>query len=100
METYIKIHLPQFQDDFQERPHISKAISALANYSAAIPSGPADPDAKPVQNAQLGTIMGVFFPCVQNIFGVILFIRLTWVVGTAGAFEGFLVVLTGCTVVS
>jgi len=75
----------------------------LANYSAAIPSGPADPadpDAKPVQNAQLGTIMGVFFPCVQNIFGVILFIRLTWVVGTAGAFEGFLVVLTGCTVVS
>lgn len=43
--------------------------------------------------------MGVFFPCVQNIFGVILFIRLTWVVGTAGAVEGFLVVLTGCTVV-
>jgi len=72
----------------------------LANYSAAIPSGPVDPDAKPVQNAQLGTIMGVFFPCIQNILGVILFIRLTWVVGTAGAIEGFLVVLTGCTVVS
>jgi hypothetical protein len=47
----------------------------LANYSAAIPAGPADPDAKPVVNAQLGTIMGVFFPCIQNIFGVILFIR-------------------------
>jgi hypothetical protein len=54
------------QDDFQERPHISKAINALANYSAAIPSGPADPDAKPVVNAQLGTIMGVFFPWYAN----------------------------------
>ncbi|ESN89907.1 hypothetical protein HELRODRAFT_194755 [Helobdella robusta] len=28
---------------------------------------------------KLGTVLGVFFPCVQNIFGVILFIRLVWV---------------------
>jgi len=38
-------------------------------------------------------------PCIQNIFGVILFIRLTWVVGTAGAVCGFLIVLTCCCVV-
>ena len=30
----------------------------------------------------------------------LIFFRLTWVVGTAGAIEGTLVVLTGCTVVS
>lgn len=36
---------------------------------------------------------------MQNIFGVILFIRLTWVVGTAGAIYGFLIVLCCCCVV-
>lgn len=46
-----------------------------------------------------GTLIGVFLPCIQNIFGVILFIRLTWVVGTAGAVCGFLIVLTCCCVV-
>lgn len=48
----------------------------------------------------IGTLVGVFLPCIQNIFGVILFIRLTWVVGTAGAICGFLIVLTCCCVVS
>lgn len=48
----------------------------------------------------LGTLIGVYLPCIQNIFGVILFIRLTWVVGTAGALCGFLIVLTCCCVVS
>ena len=79
---------------------MAAVISSLANYSAAIPAGPADPDAKPAEKAALGTIMGVFLPCVQNIFGVILFIRLTWVVGTAGAVQGFIIVFTGCSVVS
>lgn len=46
-----------------------------------------------------GTLIGVYLPCIQNIFGVILFIRLTWVVGTAGAIFGFLIVLTCCCVV-
>lgn len=46
-----------------------------------------------------GTLIGVFLPCIQNIFGVILFIRLTWVVGTAGAVCGFLIVLCCCCVV-
>ncbi|VDN34693.1 unnamed protein product [Cylicostephanus goldi] len=32
----------------------------------------------------MGIIMGVFFPCIQNIFGVLFFIRMTWIVGTAG----------------
>ena len=48
----------------------------------------------------MGTLIGVYLPCIQNIFGVILFIRLTWVVGTAGAIQGFLIVLTCCCVVS
>ena len=50
--------------------------------------------------AKLGTILGVYFPCIQNIFGVILFIRLTWVVGAAGWLEGFFIVLLCCCCVS
>lgn len=45
-------------------------------------------------------MLGVFLPCIQNIFGVILFIRLTWIVGTAGALEAFMVVVMCCCVVS
>ena len=77
---------------------MASAISSLANYSATIQQGPADPDAKPVVKANLGTLMGVYLPCIQNIFGVILFIRMTWIVGTAGAIEGFFVVFLGCCV--
>ena len=75
-------------------------IGQLTNYAAAIPAGPADPDAKPAEKANLGTLMGVFMPCIQNIFGVILFIRMTWIVGTAGAIQAFFVVFIACTVVS
>lgn len=48
----------------------------------------------------MGTLMGVYFPTIQNIFGVILFIRLSWIVGIAGAVQGFLIVLTCCSCVS
>ena len=83
-----------------ERPKMATAINSLANYSAAIPSGPSDPDSKAPEKANLGTLMGVYLPCIQNIFGVILFIRMTWIVGTAGAVQGFFVVFLACCVVS
>ena len=35
-----------------------------------------------------------------SLSNLMFYYRLTWVVGTAGAVEGTLVVLTGCTVVS
>ncbi|XP_075215520.1 solute carrier family 12 member kcc isoform X2 [Lycorma delicatula] len=88
-----------YNEEMEDRPRISTLISSLANYTNTIPSTPADPDAKPqAGGARMGTLVGVYLPCVQNIFGVILFIRLTWVVGTAGALQGFLIVLTCCCV--
>ncbi|XP_055623854.1 solute carrier family 12 member 4 isoform X2 [Toxorhynchites rutilus septentrionalis] len=87
-----------YSDEIQERPQITTLISSLANYSNTIPA-PTDPDAKPAPaSARMGTLIGVYLPCIQNIFGVILFIRLTWVVGTAGAIYGFLIVLCCCCV--
>lgn len=93
--------LPPFQEEMEDRPRVSTLLNSLANYSNTITPAPADPDAKPqAGGARMGTLIGVYLPCVQNIFGVILFIRLTWVVGTAGALCGFFIVLTCCCVVS
>jgi potassium/chloride transporter 4/5/6 len=50
---------------------------------------------KPI--AKLGTILGVFLPCVQNIFGVILFIRASWIVGVAGSIGAFFIVFMCCS---
>lgn len=33
---------------------------------------------------KFGTLFGVFLPCLQNILGVILFLRLPWIVSQAG----------------
>ncbi|XP_008593293.1 PREDICTED: solute carrier family 12 member 7 isoform X2 [Galeopterus variegatus] len=45
----------------------------------------------------MGTFIGVYLPCLQNILGVILFLRLTWIVGAAGVLESFLIVSMCCT---
>ena len=42
---------------------------------------------------KLGTISGVFLPCVQNIMGVILFLRLPWIAGQAGGLLAMAIVL-------
>uniref|UniRef100_H2Z9N0 Amino acid permease/ SLC12A domain-containing protein n=1 Tax=Ciona savignyi TaxID=51511 RepID=H2Z9N0_CIOSA len=49
---------------------------------------------------KMSTIMGVYLPCVQNILGVILFVRLTWIVGLAGIMESFFIVLLCCTLLT
>uniref|UniRef100_A0A8C4RW44 Amino acid permease/ SLC12A domain-containing protein n=1 Tax=Erpetoichthys calabaricus TaxID=27687 RepID=A0A8C4RW44_ERPCA len=44
----------------------------------------------------MGTFIGVYLPCMQNILGVILFLRLTWIVGTAGILQSFAIVFMCC----
>lgn len=48
--------------------------------------------------AKLGTLSGVFMPCVQNIMGIIFYIRLSWIVGIAGVGQSLL--LVGMTALS
>lgn len=52
------------------------------------------------QVPQMGTFIGVYLPCMQNILGVILFLRLNWIVGTAGILESFAIVSMCCICVS
>ena len=37
---------------------------------------------------KLGMMQGVYLPTVQNILGVIFYIRFTWIVGIAGIGQG------------
>lgn len=93
--------LPLYESDLHRRPKISVLLSQLAHYEA-VQAAPTEVDyegktaLKRKHGAKMGTLMGVYFPTIQNIFGVILFIRLSWIVGIAGAVEAFFIVLTCC----
>ncbi|CAH1779571.1 unnamed protein product [Owenia fusiformis] len=95
-------HLALYQDEFKQRPKVANVINGLANFNAMgiMPSETErekmeEGAGKPKSN-KLGTLLGVYLPCIQNIFGVILFIRMTWIVGTAGWLEGFFIVFICC----
>ncbi|EFX88997.1 hypothetical protein DAPPUDRAFT_41064 [Daphnia pulex] len=87
-----------YHESEEGRPRVATLVSSLANYSATV-QAPTDPDGpdKAKSSPKLGTLAGVYFPCMQNIFGVILFIRLTWIIGTAGIVQGFCLVTMCCT---
>lgn len=96
-----------FSEDEDKR--VSSLLSRLANYDDAIQPVEMEPGApgaengsgskaKPKAKANLGALTGVYLPCIQNIFGVIIFIRMTWMTGTAGVPAFFAIVLLCCSV--
>ncbi|XP_046375241.1 solute carrier family 12 member 4-like isoform X2 [Haliotis rufescens] len=90
-------HMALYEDDLQHQGKISQIINRIANYQAGITPNPNDVEkGKGQQKANLGTVLGVYLPCIQNIFGILLFVRMTWIVGMAGAMESFFVVLISC----
>ncbi|KAK3159363.1 hypothetical protein QOZ80_2AG0149160 [Eleusine coracana subsp. coracana] len=42
---------------------------------------------------KLDTLMGVFIPCLQNILGIIYFLRFTWIVGMGGIWQSLVLVI-------
>jgi len=93
-------NLDLFEEEIKERPHISTFVQALERYSSvSVRADDAIIDGQPNKSSsKMGTLMGVYLPCVQNILGVILFIRLTWIVGMAGILSSLgIVVLCCCT---
>ncbi|XP_031265695.1 cation-chloride cotransporter 1 isoform X2 [Pistacia vera] len=54
---------------------------------APVPYGRPQPS-----EVKLGTMMGVFIPCLQSILGIIYYIRFTWIVGMAGIGESLVLV--------
>ncbi|XP_035269533.1 solute carrier family 12 member 7 isoform X3 [Anguilla anguilla] len=93
-----------FEEEMDSNPMVSSLLNKLANYTnltqGVIEHEEDDDDEGPkkktVKSPQMGTFIGVYLPCLQNILGVILFLRLTWIVGTAGIMESFAIVFMCC----
>ncbi|ELK05581.1 Solute carrier family 12 member 6 [Pteropus alecto] len=103
-DEYFDKNLALFEEEMDTRPKVSSLLNRMANYTNLTQGAKEHEEAenitegkkKPTKTPQMGTFMGVYLPCLQNIFGVILFLRLTWVVGTAGVLQAFAIVLICC----
>uniref|UniRef100_A0A667WI48 Solute carrier family 12 member 5a n=1 Tax=Myripristis murdjan TaxID=586833 RepID=A0A667WI48_9TELE len=105
-QQYDGKNMALFEEEMDTSPMVSSLLSSLANYSN-LPQGSKEHEEaenneaessrkKPVKAPQLGTLMGVYLPCIQNIFGVILFLRMTWLVGIGGVIGTFIIVFMCC----
>ncbi|KAM8782593.1 solute carrier family 12 member 6 isoform 2-T2 [Rhynchonycteris naso] len=103
-DEYFDKNLALFEEEMDTRPKVSSLLNRMANYTNLTQGAKEHEEAenipegkkKPTKIPQMGTFMGVYLPCLQNIFGVILFLRLTWVVGTAGVLQALAIVLICC----
>uniref|UniRef100_A0A8C1MU03 Solute carrier family 12 member 5a n=1 Tax=Cyprinus carpio TaxID=7962 RepID=A0A8C1MU03_CYPCA len=104
-QQYDGKNMALFEEEMDTIPMVSSLLSSLANYSN-LPQGSKEHEEaennegsrkKPVQAPRMGTLMGVYLPCLQNILGVILFLRMTWMVGIGGVIEAFIIVLMCCS---
>lgn len=59
---------------------------------SVIEDGLAEDQAHGGKVIKFGWIEGVYMRCLLNIWGVMLFLRLTWVVGQAGLLEGLAII--------
>ncbi|KAG7264840.1 hypothetical protein CRUP_004383 [Coryphaenoides rupestris] len=80
-------NLALFEEEMDTRPKVSSLLNRLANYTNLTQGAKEHEEAEGFGDkrkaSKMGTFMGVYLPCLQNIFGVILFLRLTWVFGGA-----------------
>uniref|UniRef100_A0A669CVC7 Solute carrier family 12 member 5 n=1 Tax=Oreochromis niloticus TaxID=8128 RepID=A0A669CVC7_ORENI len=111
-QQYDRKNMALFEEEMDTSPMVSSLLSSLANYSN-LPQGSKEHEEAENNEAEssratadvlkgpvLGTLMGVYMPCIQNIFGVILFLRMTWLVGIGGVIGTFIIVFMCCTTVS
>ncbi|XP_030632353.1 solute carrier family 12 member 5 isoform X2 [Chanos chanos] len=104
-QQYDGKNMALFEEEMDTSPMVSSLLSSLANYSNLTQGSKEHEEAennegsrkKPVQAPRMGTLMGVYLPCLQNILGVILFLRMTWMVGIGGVIEAFVIVLMCCS---
>ncbi|XP_010774714.1 LOW QUALITY PROTEIN: solute carrier family 12 member 4-like [Notothenia coriiceps] len=98
-------NLALFEEELDIRPKVSSLLSRLVSYTNITQGAKEHEDEesagasrrKTPKTPNMGTLMGVYLPCLQNIFGVILFLRLTWIVGMAGIMQSLLIVLMCCS---
>uniref|UniRef100_A0A8C1WK58 Solute carrier family 12 member 5b n=1 Tax=Cyprinus carpio TaxID=7962 RepID=A0A8C1WK58_CYPCA len=104
-QQYDGKNMALFEEEMDTSPMVSSLLSSLANYSNLTQGSKEHEEAenneearkKTVQAPRMGTLMGVYLPCMQNILGVILFLRMTWLVGAGGVLGTFIIVFMCCS---
>lgn len=101
-QSYDGKNMALFEEEMDSTPMVSSLLNKLANYTNLTQGVREHEEAEDgvrrvtVMVPQMGTFIGVYLPCMQNILGVILFLRLNWIVGTAGILESFAIVSMCC----
>uniref|UniRef100_A0A7N9AME1 Solute carrier family 12 member 7b n=1 Tax=Mastacembelus armatus TaxID=205130 RepID=A0A7N9AME1_9TELE len=101
--SYDGTNMALFEEEMDSNPMVSSLLNKVANYTNLTQGAQEHEDAddddeeQSKDHPQMGTFMGVYLPCLQNILGVILFLRLTWIVGTAGILESLVIVGLCCS---
>ncbi|XP_077977360.1 solute carrier family 12 member 4-like [Glandiceps talaboti] len=85
-------NLMLYEDDMKHMPPLS---SFLRGFKTPGTEDLGEDEKKP-KKAKLGVILGVYLPTIQHIFGVLMFLRLFWIVGTAGVIQSFFMVAVCC----
>ncbi|XP_077393202.1 solute carrier family 12 member 7-like isoform X2 [Festucalex cinctus] len=102
IEQYDGKNMALFEEEMDSNPMVSSLLNKLANYTNLTQGVREHEEAEDgvrrvaIMVPQMGTFIGVYLPCLQNILGVILFLRLTWIVGTAGILGSFAIVSMCC----
>ncbi|KAH8330958.1 hypothetical protein KR067_009485 [Drosophila pandora] len=78
-----------------KRPSIGELQGEAADQSITIP----EPEQEPTGgHIKLGWIVGVLIPCLLNIWGVMLFLRLSWVVAESGILQTLIIITISAVV--
>ncbi|KAJ3586102.1 hypothetical protein NHX12_012503 [Muraenolepis orangiensis] len=91
-QQYDGKHMALFEDEMDTSPMVSSLLGSLADYSN-LPTG--SKEHEEAENNEEGARPSK--PPVKNIFGVILFLRMTWMVGVGGVLGSFLIVFMCCS---
>ena len=84
--------IERLRTDLFEVQRDSELSASQRRPASPLPPTPVSvPDSTDTQ--KLGTFKGVFLPCLQNILGVILFLRAGWVVGNVGLMGAIAIVV-------
>ena len=79
------------------------SVSVTSPFSPPADSGKKTAGSKLAASSErLGTVRGVLLPCLQNTLGIIVFLRLPWILGLAGVWYSLLIIAlsTLCTLIT
>ncbi|GAB0202250.1 solute carrier family 12 member 6-like [Grus japonensis] len=90
--------LALFEEELATRPRVPALLRRIAAYSALSP----DSDAGEAPRRALGALWGVAVPSLQTLLGLVLVLRLPWVVGAGGLLQALAIgaLLAACVYVA